>query len=114
MKILNIFILVASFIIWSANPSLAQNTKKKEAAIFKVEGACGMCKKRIENSLSIKGVKMAEWDVHSKMLRVVYVPSKISEQKIHETIAALGHDTSKVKAKDEVYEKLHGCCKYRK
>jgi len=31
---------------------------------------------------------------------------------IHEAIAAVGHDTEKVKATDEAYEELHTCCKY--
>jgi hypothetical protein len=28
-------------------------------------------------------------------------------------VADAGHDTDQVKATDEVYANLHGCCKYR-
>ncbi len=38
---------------------------------------------------------------------------KLNEQKLHEIVAAAGHDTQKVKAKEEAYAKVHACCKYR-
>jgi hypothetical protein len=37
---------------------------------------------------------------------------KIDELTIHKNIAAVGHDTQKVKATDEAYNNLHDCCKY--
>jgi periplasmic mercuric ion binding protein len=44
---------------------------------------------------------------------VVYSSSKISEMQIHEIIAKAGHDTDKVKAKEETYATLPFCCLYR-
>jgi hypothetical protein len=72
-----------------------------------------MCKKRIETALDHTGIKTASWDTQTKNLAVVYNSKKISEQGIHELIASTGHDTEKVKAKDEVYATLPFCCLYR-
>jgi hypothetical protein len=89
---------------------LAQKTIKAD---IKVYGNCIMCKQRIETALDQNGIKLAQWDPKTKNLSVVYNSNKISEQKIHEIIAAIGHDTDKAKAKDEVYAKLPFCCLYR-
>jgi hypothetical protein len=43
----------------------------------------------------------------------VYNPKKIKELDLHQAVAAVGHDTKKVKATDAAYAKVHGCCKYR-
>ena len=92
--------------------SFAQS-KKTITTQFKVFGNCTMCKQRIETALDLTGIKTASWDTKSKMLNVVYNSSKISELKIHEVIAGVGHDTEKVKAKDNVYTELPFCCLYR-
>lgn len=94
-----------------ATVSFAQN-KTVEARI-KVYGNCAMCKMRIETALDSKGIKTASWDKTTKELNVVYNSSKITEQEIHQLIASVGHDTDKVKAKDEVYADLPFCCLYR-
>ena len=49
---------------------LAQQSQKKiVASQFMVYGNCEMCKKTIEKAaLSIKGVKMAKWDIPSNQL----------------------------------------------
>ncbi len=115
----NIFI---AFFLLFATTSFAQTAKpeptaqedgKVITASIKVYGNCGMCKKRIETALDHKGIKQSKWSPSTKMLEVTYVPSKINEQKIHDLIAAVGHDTDKAKAKDEVYGKLPFCCLYR-
>ncbi|MCA4893548.1 MAG: cation transporter [Cytophagales bacterium] len=82
-------------------------------ASIKVYGNCSMCKKRIETALDHKGIKKAEWNSKSKQLEVVYNSSKITELQIHEIVAKVGHDTDKVKAKDETYASLPFCCLYR-
>jgi periplasmic mercuric ion binding protein len=111
MKSLKYIFAIAAIVVSSM--AFAQSPKKPVTATIKVEGNCGMCKDRIENALSVKGIKSADWNVKTKMLTVVYVPAKISEQQIHKIIAKAGHDTDKVKATKEDYEGLHGCCKYR-
>jgi periplasmic mercuric ion binding protein len=82
-------------------------------ATFKVSGNCGMCKTTIEKSLKgVKGIKAATWDLKTKTITVVYNSKLITLEDIHQKIAAVGYDTEKVKAKDEVYKGLHGCCQY--
>jgi periplasmic mercuric ion binding protein len=106
--ILSIVIIIVGLSL--SNNALAQ--KSAEASI-KVYGNCGMCKKRIETALDHKGIKQAAWDTKSKELKVVYNPAKVTELEIHQIVASVGHDTDKVKAKDEVYADLPFCCLYR-
>jgi len=80
---------------------------------FKVYGNCGMCEKRIEKAAnSVDGVTSADWNKETKMIEVVLNESKTNVHKVHMAIAKVGHDTEMHKAKDEVYNKLPGCCKY--
>ena len=80
---------------------------------FKVAGNCGMCETRIEKAAkSVNGVTAAEWDKETKMIEVSFDAAETSIQKIHEAIAHVGHDTELVRADDETYDKLPGCCKY--
>ena len=108
-NILSIFFFAVA--IFCAQASFAQGKVVK--ANIKVFGNCGMCKERIETALDAGGVKVAAWDSKTKNLEVVYNSKKITELKIHELIAGVGHDTEKVKAKDDVYAKLPFCCLYR-
>ena len=107
----NIIIILAAVLSFSYNQLSAQSKNVKSN--IKVFGNCAMCKERIETALDHTGIKMASWDSKTKSLEVVYNSRKITEQKIHELIAEVGHDTEKVKAKDEVYSKLPFCCLYR-
>lgn len=94
--------------------SFASGAQSKTVkASIKVYGNCGMCKMRIETALDKNGVKLASWDSKTKNLEVVYNAKKISEDQIHEIVASVGHDTDKVKAKDEIYAELPFCCLYR-
>lgn len=87
--------------------------KKIEEISFEVDGVCSMCKTRIENACLVKGVKRAEWDQSKHKLTVWYNPSHITLDEIHQNVANVGHDTDKIKASDEAYDKVHECCKYR-
>ena len=96
-----------------ADHGLAPKEDQWETTSFKVDGVCGMCEERIEKAAMLEGVKSAEWDEDSHDFTVTYKPSKVKLIQIHEAIAGVGHDTELVKAKDEVYNNIHGCCKYR-
>ena len=96
-----------------AQTSPASTAAKVVTANIKVYGNCGMCKDRIEKALDTKGVKQANWNISTKNLEVIYVPTKITEKKIRELVSAAGHDTDSTKAKDAVYAKLPFCCLYR-
>ena len=90
---------------------MTDSESKKEE--FFVYGNCSMCKERIEKAVNrLEGIQSASWSVEDKMLTVAYHPEKIDLMVVHEAIALAGHDTEKVKAPDEVYKDLPGCCQY--
>ena len=106
------YILLFLFFI-SATIS-AQNEKNKKSN-FEVIGNCEICKKRIEKAaLSLKGVKMASWDIPSNILSVTYNSNKISPDQIQSAVADVGHDTPSFKAPDDVYNELPMCCIYER
>lgn len=84
-------------------------------AIVTVNGVCGMCKMRIERAAkSVEGVTSALWDTMDLKLRLSYDADKVDLTTIEKAVAAVGHDTEHVKATDEAYSNLHGCCKYER
>ncbi len=93
--------------------SEAQEKNKNAKITFEVNGICEMCKERIElAALKTKGVKYANWKIETHQLSLIFDERKIDEITIHNNIAAVGHDTQKIKATDEAYNNLHSCCKY--
>ncbi len=81
---------------------------------FKVYGVCAaLCKPRIEAASKGKGVQSAVWNVDTKMLSIVYDPSKTSLRKIQNRIVDAGHDLENKRANDAVYNALPSCCYYR-
>lgn len=87
---------------------------KNATAVIEVDGVCGMCKSRIEKAcLNTKGVKSANWNVKTHQLKLVYNEKKTDLITIKKSIIAVGHDTKDMKASDEAYASIHGCCKYR-
>ena len=81
---------------------------------LKVYGNCGMCKARIEKAVIRKGVISAKWNPENQLLIVKYKPKVVSRAEIEQRILQVGHDLENQKAPDEIYEKLHNCCRYRK
>lgn len=112
-KTMLITIIALAGILINTTNSQAQKPPKKATVEITVSGNCGMCERRINTALDTKGIMASSWDRHTKKAEIVYNPRKISENEIHELIAGVGHDTEKLKAKKEVYEKLPGCCQYR-
>ncbi len=94
----------------------AQEKKNKNAKYnIDVNGNCEMCKKRIEKAAySVKGVKSAEWHIDDHTLHLIMNEEKSSLLDVKKAIAKVGHDTDEVKATDEEYGKLHGCCMYER
>jgi periplasmic mercuric ion binding protein len=106
MKQVKLFLL-AAFSLFSVSVFAHDRTDS-----IKVYGECGMCKKRIEKAATINGVKKVDWNVDSKMLVVTYNSEKTSLDAIQQKIAAVGHDTEKYTASNDVYNMLPGCCHY--
>lgn len=79
----------------------------------KVYGNCDMCKARIEKAAkAVDGVATANWDKKTKMMDLAFDDSKTDVHKVVMAIAKAGHDTEMIKATDEAYNKLPGCCHY--
>jgi copper chaperone CopZ len=81
---------------------------------FKVWGNCSLCKARIEKAAKVDGVSSVDWNKDSKILTLVYNPSKVKSDDVQKKIASVGHDTEKFRADDNVYAKLPGCCQYER
>lgn len=94
----------------------AQEKKNKNAKVdIEVKGNCDMCKKRIEKAaLTVKGVKSANWHAEDQTLHLILDENKTTSIKIQEAVAKAGHDTKDVKATEEAYQSLHGCCVYER
>jgi len=111
MKKMILFIAVSLLVTACGESSGAQPGDTTEE--FMVYGNCGMCKKTIESSLSdVDGVSVAEWDVKSEQMTVSFNADKISLDDIKQKIADVGYDSESHRAKDVVYNELHGCCQY--
>lgn len=99
----------------------SQEVKKNKNArvAIKVDGICGMCKKRIETAaLKTKGVKFAIWSVKTHQLNLIMDERKTDISKVQQNILAVGHDIlleedKKLEATNKAYNSVHPCCKYR-
>ncbi|NNF22014.1 MAG: TonB-dependent receptor, partial [Saprospiraceae bacterium] len=80
---------------------------------FRVEGVCGMCKDRIENTALENGAETASWDLDSRILTIEVDEMKTSVSSVRHALAMAGHDNGDFITPDEIYRNLHECCKYR-
>src|SRR5688572_9506207 len=63
-------------------------------AEFYVRGNCGMCQERIETALkATPGVSSASWNVDTKMATVEFDSTKVTQAKLEEIVANVGHET---------------------
>ena len=86
---------------------------KKE--VFTVYGNCGMCERTIEGSLKdVEGITLADWDTETDQMTVRFNPEKITLNTIKQKIADVGYDSDTHRAKEEIYNNLHGCCQYER
>jgi hypothetical protein len=111
MKLLKFFLTGVLFFIGST--LFAQQITLRTDTI-KVNGECGMGKRRIQKAVKIVGITTAIWNTENKVLTVSYNPEVITNEAIQKNVAAVGHDTEKYRAEDAVYNKLPGCCKYER
>ena len=105
----NNYLFISIFLLVTLN-SFSQT---KSAKIV-VDGVCMMCEERIEKkAIDVKGIKLADWDLDNRVLKVVYNEKNITINEIHEFLGSIGHDTEKKIASDEAYSLLDPCCQYR-
>ena len=82
---------------------------------FTVYGNCGMCERTIEGALSdVEGVISADWNRENHELNVIFKSEVISLDEIKQKVADVGYDSDSHRAKDKVYNKLPGCCQYKR
>ena len=75
--------------------SFKSNSQTKSTVII-VDGVCMMCENRIEKqAIDIKGIKLADWNLENRTLKLVYNEKHISINEIHKFLASIGHDTKK-------------------
>ncbi len=91
-----------------------KSISQTKSTVIIVDGVCMMCENRIEKqAIDKKGIKLADWNLENRTLKLVYNEKHISVDEIHKFIASIGHDTKKEIASDEAYSLLDPCCKYR-
>lgn len=107
-SLLKIMIAITVLLSTTINAQ-TKNTKTEEV---KVSGNCGMCKKTIEKAGNINDIATVVWNKETKIATVTYDESKTNKEEIAKRIALAGYDSELVKAKDEDYDNLPGCCQY--
>ena len=91
-----------------------KSISQTKSTVIIVDGVCMMCENRIEKqAIDIKGIKLADWNLENRTLKLVYNEKHISINEIHKFLASIGHDTKKETASDKAYALLDPCCKYR-
>ena len=105
-------VLSVSDLSFPLNGSNLTTPSKFKKIKFYVSGVCEMCKNRIETALDIKGIRLADWNVKTKICKVKFNSEIISENYIHKLISEVGHDTPIYRAKDKDYNNLYHCCHY--
>ena len=108
MKSLFLFISVALLSMTVAQAQI----KNAKTTTLKVYGNCGMCKTTIEKAGSKKKLYKTDWNEETKMATITYDSKKSSADEVMKNIALSGYDNVNYLAPDNVYSKLHGCCKY--
>jgi copper chaperone CopZ len=108
--VVTVALCAGSFTLVQANSKSSGN----KTETIKVSGNCGSCKTKIEKAAKIEGVSEATWSTDTKVLTVVYDPSKVTSDDIQKKIASVGYDTEKYKADEKAYNGLPACCQYER
>ena len=106
-------ILITAVVLLSTSASLAQINNAKTETV-KVYGDCGMCETTIEKAGNKKKQYKTDWDADTKMAIITYDSKKTDLDAVLKSIALSGYDNVKYLAPDEAYNKLPGCCKYKR
>jgi hypothetical protein len=112
MKSKKLYLLVILMVFVGMNIYAQTQNGKSKTETIKVAGNCGMCEERIEKAAGIDGVESASWDSKTRLLALIFDPSKTNADAVAKKVAAVGHDAGKYKADEKVYNSLPGCCKY--
>ncbi len=96
--------------------SIACNTdiKNIKTENVKIDGNCEMCEATIETAGNKKNISKVDWDKNNKTAIIIFDSLRTNQSAILKRIANAGYDNEKFKAPNNVYEKLHDCCKYER
>ena len=106
-------ILVALTVLLSFTTSSAQ-IKNAATEKVKIYGNCGMCESTIEKAGNLANIASVDWNKDTKIATISYDAKKTNQDEILKRIALVGYDSDKFLAPTDVYNKLHGCCKYER
>jgi len=104
-------IFIMAVLLVTATATQAQ-IKNAQTATVKVYGNCGMCETTIEKAGSKAKTSKTDWNEETGMAVITYDAKKTSLDAVLKNIALVGYDNANHLAPNEVYDKLHGCCKY--
>jgi len=109
-------LILATVFILGAFSIQAQDKLNKNAMYeIEVNGSCDMCQSRIQKAaFSVSGVKSATWSIETHKLNLILNEEKATILDVKKAVAKAGYDTDEVKATDENYTKLPGCCQYER
>ena len=105
-------LLIVTISIVVAAPRINEASRHDTTFTLNVAGNCGMCKSRIEKAAKDAGASFASWDAATQLLKVTMCPTETTANTIKERIAGAGHDVDGIRADDNVYNELPGCCLY--
>ncbi|WPO90955.1 DUF3347 domain-containing protein [Chryseobacterium sp. HR92] len=106
-------ILMVIAVLLSYTISFAQ-IKNAKTETVKIYGNCDMCKANIEKAGNLKNISSVTWNKDTKMAALSYDAQKTNEDEILKRIALAGYDSEKFLAPDDAYQKLAGCCQYKR
>lgn len=109
MKIITVMLAAALL----AMPALAQ-IKNAKTETVKIYGNCGMCETTIEKAAGKKKLSKADWNKDTKLAAITYDSKKTTLDAVLKDIALAGYDNARFLAPDDAYNKLAGCCKYKR
>src|SRR5690606_26726331 len=81
--------------------------------VWKVAGACGMCKARIEKMAQGDGLISANWSAETQELTLKFDPKSYNTDAAKSRILESGHDVNGELANQDAYSKLPACCLYK-
>ncbi len=114
-EIMKKLFLATIFILGGFSIQAQDKLNKNAKYEFEVNGNCDMCQGRIQKAaFSVSGVKSASWSVETHKLNLILNEEKANILDVKKAVAKAGYDTEEVKATQENYSKLPGCCQYER
>ena len=100
--------LILIFFLSYLKPVFSQTDTVK----IQTSAVCETCKKTLEHDMSFeKGVKKAILDIDTKVLNVIFDPSKTNAEMIRIAVTKSGYDADTLKADPKAFKRLPECCK---